>query len=67
MVVWGMSFEAAMSLNTMGYNITIALGALLGGLFAGGFGTTGAVWFGVAVTVAALLTAFGSHRDAAHT
>lgn len=57
------TFEAAMSLNTMGYNISIALGALLGGLFATGFGTTGAVWFGVALTVAALLTAFGSHRD----
>ncbi|WP_326636374.1 MFS transporter [Nonomuraea fuscirosea] len=61
------TFEAAMSLNTMGYNISIALGALLGGLFAGGFGTIGAVWFGVALTVIALLTAFGSHRDAAHT
>ncbi|NRQ30893.1 MFS transporter [Nonomuraea sp. NN258] len=60
------TFEAAMSLNTMGYNISIALGALLGGLFADGFGTTGAVWFGVALTVTALLTAFGSHRDAAH-
>ncbi|MCE6998415.1 MFS transporter [Saccharothrix sp. S26] len=60
------TFEAAMSLNTMGYNISIALGALLGGLFAGGFGTTGAVWFGVALTVAALLTAFTSQRDAAH-
>ncbi|KZB82553.1 MFS transporter [Amycolatopsis regifaucium] len=59
------TFEAAMSLNTMGYNISIALGALLGGLFAGGFGPTGAVWFGVALTVTALLTAIGSHRDAA--
>ena len=54
------TFEAAMSLNTMGYNISIALGALLGGLFATGFGTTGAVWFGVASTLAALLTAAGS-------
>ncbi|MEU5867050.1 MFS transporter [Nonomuraea sp. NPDC047529] len=60
------TFEAAMSLNTMGYNISIALGALLGGLFADGFGTTGAVWFGVALTATALLTAFSSHRDAAH-
>jgi predicted MFS family arabinose efflux permease len=58
------TFEAAMSLNTMGYNISIALGALLGGLFAGGFGTIGAVWFGVALTAAALLTAFAAHRDA---
>ncbi|MCK2218231.1 MFS transporter [Actinomadura sp. ATCC 31491] len=55
------TFEAAMSLNTMGYNISIALGALLGGLFAGGFGTAGAVWFGVALTVIALLTAFAAH------
>ncbi|WP_431876971.1 MFS transporter [Amycolatopsis sacchari] len=58
------TFEAAMSLNTMGYNISIALGALLGGLFAGGFGPAGAVWFGVALTVTALLTAFGKRRGA---
>lgn len=58
------TFEAAMSLNTMGYNISIALGALLGGLFANNFGLAGAVWFGVALTAAALLSAFGSHREA---
>lgn len=58
------TFEAAMSLNTMGYNIAIALGALLGGLFANSFGATGAVWFGVALTMAALLASFASHRDA---
>ncbi|OXM54970.1 MFS transporter [Amycolatopsis alba] len=61
------TFEAAMSLNTMGYNIAIALGALLGGVFAGGFGTVGAVWLGVALTVTALLTALGSHRDTTRT
>lgn len=57
------TFEAAMSLNTMGYNISIALGALLGGLFATNVGLTGAVWFGVALSAAALLTAFRSLRD----
>lgn len=56
------AFEAAMSLNTMGYNISIALGALLGGVFASEFGLICAVWFGVAVTAAALLSAFGTIR-----
>ncbi|WP_207782246.1 hypothetical protein [Phytoactinopolyspora limicola] len=53
-----------MSLNTMGYNISIALGALLGGLFANNVGITAAVWFGVALTAMALLCAARSHRDA---
>ncbi|MFD3743293.1 MFS transporter [Nocardia sp. NPDC058633] len=57
------TFEAAMSLNTMGYNIAIALGALLGGLFANNFGVSAAVWLGIALTGAALLSALGSHRD----
>lgn len=59
------TFEAAMSLNTMGYNISIALGALLGGLFANNFGLTAPVWFGVVLTAAALLSAFGSLRASA--
>ncbi|WP_324194426.1 MFS transporter [Nocardia blacklockiae] len=51
------TFEAAMSLNTMAYNIAIAVGALLGGLAADGFGIPGAVWFGIALTGVALLSA----------
>ncbi|MCP2267883.1 MFS transporter [Actinokineospora diospyrosa] len=48
-------FEAAMSLNTMAYNTSIALGALFGGLFADNLGVTSVVWFGVALTAASLL------------
>lgn len=49
------TFEAAMSLNTMAYNTSIALGALFGGLLADHLGVTGVVWFGVALTAASLL------------
>lgn len=49
------TFEAAMSLNTMAYNTSIALGALFGGLFADHLGVTSTVWFGVVLTGAALL------------
>ncbi|WP_225878270.1 MFS transporter [Spongiactinospora rosea] len=49
------TFEAAMSLNTMAYNTSIALGALFGGLLADHLGLTGVVWYGVALTGAALL------------
>jgi predicted MFS family arabinose efflux permease len=56
------TFEAAMSLNTMAYNTSIALGALFGGLFADHLGVTSVVWFGVALTAASLLLAL-STRD----
>jgi predicted MFS family arabinose efflux permease len=49
------TFEAAMSLNTMAYNTSIALGALFGGLFADHLGVTAVVWFGVALTAGSLL------------
>ncbi|GAA1818488.1 MFS transporter [Actinomadura chokoriensis] len=49
------TFEAAMSLNTMAYNTSIALGALFGGLFADHLGVTNIAWFGVILTGAALL------------
>ncbi|WP_344655297.1 MFS transporter [Catenulispora subtropica] len=39
-------FEAAMAINTLGYNLSIALGALVGGVFADAAGVTSAVWFG---------------------
>lgn len=48
------TFEAAMSVNTLGYNTSIALGALFGGLLVNGFGVTGAVWLGAALTAASL-------------
>ncbi|MET8572277.1 MFS transporter [Streptomyces sp. NPDC004783] len=61
------TFEAAMSLNTMAYNTSIALGALLGGLFADNMGVTSVVWFGVALTGASLLLRLGTGRKAAST
>ncbi|SCL50778.1 MFS transporter [Micromonospora peucetia] len=56
------TFEAAMSINTLGYNTSIALGALFGGLFADNFGVESAVWFGVALTTASLLVMLGMRR-----
>lgn len=61
------TFEAAMSLNTMAYNTSIALAALLGGLFADNMGVTSVVWFGVALTGASLLLRLGTGRKAAST
>ncbi|MGR6918872.1 MFS transporter [[Actinomadura] parvosata] len=59
------TFEAAMSLNTMAYNTSIAIGALIGGLFADHLGVTSVVWFGVALTAASLLLTLGTGRRAA--
>ncbi|MEV2218205.1 MFS transporter [Streptomyces sp. NPDC050997] len=59
------TFEAAMSLNTMAYNTSIAVGALLGGLFVDNVGVTSVVWFGVALTGASLLLRLGTGRKAA--
>jgi predicted MFS family arabinose efflux permease len=56
------TFEAAMSLNTMAYNTSIALGALFGGLFADHLGVTSVVWFGVVLTAASLLLTLGTGR-----
>ncbi|MFI9594386.1 MFS transporter [Nonomuraea sp. NPDC052265] len=56
------TFEAAMSLNTMAYNTSIALGALFGGLFADHLGVTSVVWFGVALTAASLLLNLATGR-----
>jgi predicted MFS family arabinose efflux permease len=59
------TFEAAMSLNTMAYNTSIALGALFGGLFVDHLGVTSVVWYGVVLTAAALLLlAAGTRRGA---
>jgi predicted MFS family arabinose efflux permease len=49
------TFEAAMSLNTMAYNTSIALGALFGGLVADNLGVTNVVWFGLALIAASML------------
>ncbi|WP_228011099.1 MFS transporter [Nonomuraea phyllanthi] len=59
------TFEAAMSLNTMAYNTSIALGALFGGLFADHLGVTSVVWFGVALTAGSLLLNLTTGRRAA--
>jgi predicted MFS family arabinose efflux permease len=56
------TFEAAMSLNAMAYNTSIALGALFGGLFADNLGVTSVVWFGVALTAASLLLTLSTGR-----
>ncbi|MFF4779464.1 MFS transporter [Microtetraspora fusca] len=61
------TFEAAMSLNTMAYNTSIALGALFGGLFADHLGVTSVVWFGVALTAASLLLTLGTRQKTSRT
>ncbi|MEV5019602.1 MFS transporter [Streptomyces sp. NPDC053780] len=48
------TFEAAMSLNTMAYNTCIALGALIGGLFADHVGVSGVLWFGIVLMALAV-------------
>ncbi|WP_232828893.1 MFS transporter [Kribbella monticola] len=49
------TFEAAMSLNTMAYNTSIALGALFGGLFADHAGVRSVFWFGIALTAGSVV------------
>jgi predicted MFS family arabinose efflux permease len=56
-------FEAAMSINTLGYNTSIALGALAGGLLADRLGVDSTVWYGVALTSAALLVTLATRRS----
>ncbi|MBE1579820.1 MFS transporter [Amycolatopsis roodepoortensis] len=56
------TFEAAMSLNTLAYNTSIALGALFAGLLADHAGITSVVWFGVVLTAASLLFMVGTRR-----
>ncbi|MGN2366424.1 MFS transporter [Streptomyces luridiscabiei] len=58
-------FEAAMSLNTMAYNTCIALGALIGGLFADHVGVSSVVWFGIVlVALAVILRAVTGRKTA---
>jgi predicted MFS family arabinose efflux permease len=56
------TFEAAMSLNTMAYNTSIAIGALLAGLLVDNVGVRSVIWFGVALTAASLLVTLGTRR-----
>jgi predicted MFS family arabinose efflux permease len=49
------TFEAAMSLNTLAYNTSIALGAFFGGLFADHLGLTSVFWYGMVLTAASLV------------
>ncbi|ONI81653.1 MFS transporter [Actinosynnema sp. ALI-1.44] len=56
------AFEAAMAINTLQYNLSIALGAFFGGLVVDGLGLTSVVWFGVILTGASLLVALAWHR-----
>jgi predicted MFS family arabinose efflux permease len=49
------TFEAAMSLNTLAYNTSIAVAALIGGLLVDHLGVRSVIWFGVALTATSLL------------
>lgn len=57
------TFEAAMSLNTMAYNTSIALGALFGGLLADRAGVHIVVGFGIALTAASLVVTLLAGRQ----
>lgn len=59
------TFEAAMSLNTLAYNTSIALGAFFGGLLADRLGVDSVFWYGAVLTAAALALALGSGRTTA--
>jgi len=59
------TFEAAMSLNTLAYNTSIAIGALICGQLADNLGIRSVVWFGVALTGAALLLTLSTRRTTA--
>jgi predicted MFS family arabinose efflux permease len=56
------AFETAMSLNTLAYNTSIAIGALVGGLLVDDIGVSSAIWFGVALSAASVLVALSTRR-----
>ncbi|MGW1295806.1 MFS transporter [Streptomyces sp. NPDC002533] len=58
--------EAATSLYVSAFNLSIALGALLGGFAVDGIGTTSVLWAGAALTVLALFVAGGARRTVEH-
>lgn len=51
-----------MSLNTMAYNTSIALGALFGGLVVDNLGVTNVIWFGMALTAMSMLLRIAVRR-----
>lgn len=53
-----------MSINTLGFDVSIALGALIGGVFADQSGVSSAVWFGVVLTACSLLVSLVTRREA---
>ncbi|MFI7288380.1 MFS transporter [Streptomyces anulatus] len=59
------AFEATMSLNTMAYNTCIALGAVIGGLFADHTGVTSVVRFGIVLVALAVIVAAANGRRTA--
>lgn len=61
------TFEAAMSLNTMAYNTCIALGALMGGLFADHTSVTSVVWLGIVLVALAVILRAATGRPTAPT
>jgi predicted MFS family arabinose efflux permease len=61
------TFEAAMSLNTLAYNTSIALGALFAGLLADSTEVRNVVWFGVALMTASLLFTLSTRRTTSAT
>ncbi|MFD9850096.1 MFS transporter [Streptomyces parvus] len=54
--------EAATSLYVSAFNLSIALGALLGGFAVDGIGTTSVLWAGAALTVLSLFVVGGVRR-----
>ncbi|MEU1662763.1 MFS transporter [Streptomyces sparsogenes] len=57
--------EAASSLYVSAFNLSIALGALLGGLAVDGIATTSVLWIGAALALFALPVVGGARRTAA--
>ncbi|WP_069744550.1 MFS transporter [Streptomyces sp. EN23] len=58
--------EAATSLYVSAFNLSIALGAFLGGFAVDGIGTTSVLWAGAALTVLALFVVGGARRTVEH-
>ncbi|MGA4687270.1 MULTISPECIES: MFS transporter [Micromonospora] len=57
--------EAASSLYVSTFNLSIALGALAGGLAVDGIATTSVLWIGAALAILALVVVGGARRTAA--
>ncbi|TDB85562.1 MFS transporter [Actinomadura sp. KC216] len=57
--------EAATALNTVVFNLAIALGALFGGFVVNGASATAVLWFGAALTVLTFLAVWSTRRASA--